>query len=282
MKRALMLFTAVAVFAAPAMTPLSAMAQDSLTAEERQQMRAARRAEASGGEAPAISPQQRQERQQEPERPREPEADRPDRPNRPDRPDQPQRPERPDQPDRPDRPNRPDGERPDRPDRPDRPNRPDQPDSRWERREDRRDDRLDRRHDRREDRWERREDRRDYREFRNRFNQDQWRRSWERDRRSNWWRSDRRFNGWSGVRLGFYFAPGYGYYNVPRRYYGQAFHVGQYLPSTFWRYRLDDHRTFGLGYPPAGTRWVYVDNAIYLIDDYDGYIIEVIRNAWRW
>jgi len=27
---------------------------------------------------------------------------------------------------------------------------------------------------------------------------------------------------------------------------------------------------------------VYVDNAIYLIDEYDGYIIEIVRDAWSW
>ena len=84
------------------------------------------------------------------------------------------------------------------------------------------------------------------------------------------------------MRIGFYFAPGYGYYNVPRNYWGQRWHTGEYLPSIFWRYSLDDWRTYGLGYPPAGTRWVLVDNHIYLIDEIDGYIIDVIYDAWSW
>lgn len=84
------------------------------------------------------------------------------------------------------------------------------------------------------------------------------------------------------MRLGFYFAPGYGYYSVPRSYYNRDYRVGEYLPMTFWRYQLNDWRTYGLGYPPEGTRWVLVDNNIYLIDQYDGYIIEVIRDAWSW
>ena len=109
-----------------------------------------------------------------------------------------------------------------------------------------------------------------------------WRRNWNRSHRSDWWRNDRRFRGYTGLRIGFYFAPGYGYYSVPRNYWGQRYHVGGYLPSIFWRYQLDDWRTYGLGYPPAGTRWVLVDNHIYLIDQYDGYIIDVIFDAWRW
>ena len=127
--------------------------------------------------------------------------------------------------------------------------------------------------------WDRDRQRQDYR---NRFDSNRWQREWNRNQRSDWWRNDRRFRGWSGVRIGFYFAPGYGYYSVPRNYSGQRWYVGQYLPSIFWRYQLNDWRTYGLGYPPVGARWVYVDNSIYLIDDYDGYIIEVIRDAWRW
>ncbi len=69
---------------------------------------------------------------------------------------------------------------------------------------------------------------------------------------------------------------------MPRSYWGRTWSEGQYLPDTFWRYQLNDWRTYGLGYPPAGTRWVLVDNTIYLIDEHDGYIIEVIRDAWNW
>ncbi|MDZ4111928.1 MAG: RcnB family protein, partial [Brevundimonas sp.] len=226
-----------------------------------------------------------------------------DRPNRPDanaggsaRPDRPDRSQgRPDSSQsRPDRPNRPDAgaawrERPDQPQtRPERPGgiagaaRPDRPQDRWDGRGDRRGDRRDDRQDRRGDRSDRRDDRREYREFRQRFNSDQWRRNWNHSNRGDWWRSDRRFRGYTGLRIGFYFAPGYGYYQVPRNYWGQRYHVGDYLPSIFWRYQLNDWRTYGLGYPPEGTRWVLVDNHIYLIDQYDGYIIDVIFDAWRW
>ncbi len=69
---------------------------------------------------------------------------------------------------------------------------------------------------------------------------------------------------------------------MPRNYWGQTWYEGDYLPSIFWRYSLNDYRTYGLGFPPPGTQWVAVDNTIYLIDSFDGYIIEVIRNAWRW
>ncbi len=124
--------------------------------------------------------------------------------------------------------------------------------------------------------------RRDYGGWGNRWNQNDWRRDWNRGRSNDWWRNDRGFRGYTGFRSGFYFAPNYGYYAVPRQYFGQRYYEGGYLPSIFWRYSLSDYRTYGLGYPPPGTQWVAVDNTIYLIDSYDGYIIEVIHDAWRW
>ena len=124
--------------------------------------------------------------------------------------------------------------------------------------------------------------RRDYGGFNHRWNQNDWRRNWNRGRSSDWWHNDRSFRGFNGVRFGFYFAPNHGYYSVPRSYYGQRYYVGSYLPSIFWRYQLNDYRTYGLGYPPHGTQWVLVDTTIYLVDSFDGYIIDAIYNAWRW
>jgi len=124
--------------------------------------------------------------------------------------------------------------------------------------------------------------RRDYGDFENRWNQNNWRRDWSRGRSNDWWRNDRAFRNYSGVRFGFYFAPNYGYYSVPRNYINQRWSVGSFLPSIFWRYRLDDYRTYGLGFPPEGTQWVAVDTTVYLIDRYDGYIIDVVYDAWRW
>lgn len=309
MKRNLMVFTAITSLLLPLAAPVVASAQDRGDRGRRAQSegegrpqggqsyveRRAAQAQAERGAEPA--PQQRERRQERRQERREERRDdrqaRPDRPNRPSEPQRPQRPDRPNRPAQPDAPDRPTAD--DRLDRQDRrgDNRYDRrQDRREDRRDDRRDDRrqdrrddrrADRRDDRRDDRRaERRHDRREYREFRNRFNSGQWHRDWNRRHGSDWWRNDRRFRSYSGFRIGFYFAPGYGYYSVPRNYWGQRWQVGDYLPSMFWRYQLDDWRTYGLGYPPVGTRWVVVDNQIYLIDQYDGYIIDVIRDAWRW
>ena len=307
MKRNLMVFTAIASLLLPLAAPVVAAAQDRGDRGRQAQREGEGRPQRSQTYVERRATQAQAERdstptQERPDRRRDRREDRPDRPQRPSEPRQPQRPDRPDRPAQPDTPSRPTTQdresRRDRsgPGRDQRPNRPDtrrddrqdrRDDNRYDRRQDRRDDRrdnnqYDRRNDRQDHRSDRRQDRRDYQEFRNRFDSNRWRSDFNRSHRSDWWRSDRRFRNYSGVRIGFYFAPGYGYYNVPRSYWGQRWQVGSYLPSMFWRYQLDDWRTFGLGYPPAGTRWVVVDNQIYLIDEYDGYIIDVIYDAWRW
>lgn len=284
MKRLLMAFTAIAAVAGPLAVPMQALAQEQ---DQAQQERPQREGRARGMNRPERPQMGREDGPPEPrpERPSRPANDTP----RPERPSGGERPnaggQRPDRPEggwnRPDRPNI-GGQRPDRPeggwnrpDRPDRPNaggqRPDRPGNSWNR------------PDRPGSGWNNGRDRdRQHREFRQRFNGDQWRRDFYRGHRSDWWRNDRRFRGYNGVRVGFYFAPGWGYYSVPRSYWGRSWSVGQYLPDVFWRYQINDWRTYGLGYPPEGTRWVSVDNTLYLIDEYDGYIIDVIRDAWRW
>jgi len=116
-----------------------------------------------------------------------------------------------------------------------------------------------------------------------RWNRDRWSSDWRRRHRDrNWWRGHRWWRGWNGVRFGFYFAPGYGYYSVPRSYWNVRYYAGGYLPRTFWRYRVVDPYFYGLPPAPPGTVWVYVNNSIMLIDIYDGYILEVVHDVWYW
>ena len=60
------------------------------------------------------------------------------------------------------------------------------------------------------------------------------------------------------------------------------YRVGDYLPNVFWRYRVHDWAWYGLPAPPPGCAWVYVDNNIYLVDLFDGYIIDTAYQVWRW
>lgn len=297
MKRSLMFAAAVSAFVVPAAAPLTASAQDAPLFRSREDVRAARRAEDEASRpapAPAAPREDRSERREERR------AERPAPPANEDRQDRRENRQERWEARADDAPSTPQDRTADRQDR--RQNRQESLEERAQRRPDQplyrnRQDVLDaraaeargetwrprtERQARRDDRREDRQDRREYREFRQRFNSDQWHHDYGRRYNSGWWRNDRRFRGFNGVRVGFYFAPSYGYYQVPRQYWGQRYYEGQFLPSIFWRYQLDDWRTYGLGYPPEGTRWVLVDNQIYLIDERDGYIIDVVRDAWNW
>ncbi len=273
-------------------------------------------------ETPREARPPRAERPQRPERPRAErpvQADRPvSRPER--RAERPDRPDRTDtgqnrggdlgNGQRPDRPNRPEAgqDRADRsqwrrPDRPERPGRSDtvrpgldgrgQGDGnrgernrgdRWQNRDrDSRSNNRDRAQPPRNYDGRRDQRRREYRrQLERQWNRDVWLRDWRYRHGYDWWRRNDWFGAYSGYRVGFYYAPGYGYWQVPNAYYNRTWREGEFLPEAFWRYRLNDYRSYGLPLPPEGTRWVHVDNHLYLIDEYDGYIVDVIRDAWRW
>lgn len=101
---------------------------------------------------------------------------------------------------------------------------------------------------------------------------------WRRD--PNWWRGDPGFRGYSGPRVSFFFAPGYGYYSVPREYWGRRWGAGAYLPAFFLRYAVADYEAYGLPPPPYGCEWVWVNNDVLLVDRSDGYILDEIDNVY--
>lgn len=101
---------------------------------------------------------------------------------------------------------------------------------------------------------------------------------WRRDR--DWWRGNRAFRHFYGPRLGFFFVPAFGYVAVPPAYQYAYWIPGQYLPQWFWRYTVNDYWNYGLPAPPYGCAWVWVDNDIALIQLSDGYILDIVHNAW--
>ena len=126
---------------------------------------------------------------------------------------------------------------------------------RGERREIQRD-----RQDLQDDRRELREDRRDFREDRR---DDRRADRWDRSRR-DWWRGRNEFRGYSGVRQGFWYAPGYGYVRADPRYARRAWRRGDYVPAAYRRYYVNDYGYYGLRAPPPGHRYVYLDNDVVL------------------
>ncbi|HEX8231933.1 MAG TPA: RcnB family protein [Caulobacteraceae bacterium] len=118
-------------------------------------------------------------------------------------------------------------------------------------------------------RQELREDRRDY-------NQTQ------RFSRSNpyWYRGHRDFSGYNGRRAGYWFAPGYGYRPVDRRYYGYRWARGGFVPYGYRNFYVQDPYFYGLRPAPYGYRWVYVDNNLVLMALATGLIADIVYNAY--
>lgn len=113
---------------------------------------------------------------------------------------------------------------------------------------------------------------------------------WDNDRGHGGWdrgggrrfdyRNDHRWNSYSGVRFGFYFFPGRGYYHVPDQYYGHRWMRGEYLPRMFYDYRIYDYDAYGLPVPPYGCAWFFVGEDAVLIDLGSGEVLDVWYDVW--
>lgn len=101
---------------------------------------------------------------------------------------------------------------------------------------------------------------------------------WRRDH--DWWRGRPEFHLYVGVREGFWFAPGYGYYRVPEAYWDRHWDTGDYLPAFLWEYQIADWWDYDLPPPPYGCAWVWIDDGVALIDLSDGYVLEVQYGLW--
>lgn len=102
---------------------------------------------------------------------------------------------------------------------------------------------------------------------------------WDRHH-SGWWRGHPWFATYRGPRRGYYFAPGHGYYAVPRAYWGRHWAVGVVVPPPLRRYTVVDLRFYRLAAPPRGHIWVYLNNNIVLIRVSSGAIVRVVDHVW--
>ena len=124
---------------------------------------------------------------------------------------------------------------------------------------------------------ERREINRDRREL----NQDRraTERRWDRNDR-NWWRGRSDFRDYSGVRSGYWYAPGYGYYSVDPRYARYSWRRGGVVPLAYRNRVVVDPYVYGLRPAGRGQRWVYVDNNLVLMSVASGVIADVVAGAF--
>jgi Ni/Co efflux regulator RcnB len=134
-------------------------------------------------------------------------------------------------------------------------------------------------YDHRQDRREYRQDRREYRQDRRDLAHD--RRDLRYDRnRADTWRGRAEWHGYNGVRRGYWYAPGYGYRPVDRRWRGHAWRRGEYVPVVYRNYYVQDPYYYGLRPAPPGQRWVYMNNNFVLMAVASGLIADVVVNGF--
>jgi len=114
-----------------------------------------------------------------------------------------------------------------------------------------------------------REDRQDYRQAQR----------WDRNNR-NWWRGRSDFRGYNGRRAGYWYAPGYGYRPVDRRWANYRWARGAYVPYGYRNFYIQDPYFYGLRPAPYGYRWVYLDGNLVLMALATGLIADIIYNAY--
>ncbi len=96
----------------------------------------------------------------------------------------------------------------------------------------------------------------------------------------HWWVGQSAFVAYTGPRVGFYFAPGYGYYRVPAGYYGRPFVVGVVLPPAMRGYRVVSPALYGLAPPPAGCDWFFAASGFVLVSKSQWTIVRSVSGGW--
>ena len=138
------------------------------------------------------------------------------------------------------------------------------------------DDRRDLRHDQREVRHDQQEVRRDQRDVR----QDQHAVARYDRAHAESWRARPEWHGFSGARTGFWFAPGYGYRPVDRRWSSTVWRRGGYVPAGYRNLYVQDPYYYGLRPAPYGYRWVYLNGNFALMAVATGLIADVVLNGY--
>lgn len=97
---------------------------------------------------------------------------------------------------------------------------------------------------------------------------------------AGWWHGHSAFVGYAGPRAGYYFAPGYGYYGIPRGYAHATWTVGATLPVTMRRYVVVRPAGYGLVAAPPGYGWYYAGTNFVLVALASGVIAQSVAGGW--
>lgn len=122
-------------------------------------------------------------------------------------------------------------------------------------------------------------ERRDVQGARQELRHDQRANRFDRNNR-NWWRGRNDFRGYNGRRAGFWFAPGYGYRPVDRRWANYRWARGAIVPYGYRNFYVQDPYFYGLRPAPYGARWVYIDGNLVLMAVATGVILDIVSGAY--
>lgn len=122
-------------------------------------------------------------------------------------------------------------------------------------------------------------ERRDVQGARQDLRSDQRANRYDRNNR-NWWRGRNDFRGYNGRRAGYWYAPGYGYRHIDRRWANKRWSRGAVIPYGYRNFYVQDPYFYGLRPAPRGARWVYVDNNLVLMSLATGVILDIVLGAY--
>jgi Ni/Co efflux regulator RcnB len=98
--------------------------------------------------------------------------------------------------------------------------------------------------------------------------------------RADSWRGRNEWRDFRGARPGYWYAPGYGYRPMDRRWARHDWRRGGYVPPAYRGYYVQDPYYYGLRTPPHGYRWVYANNNFVLMALASGLIADVVSNGY--
>lgn len=94
------------------------------------------------------------------------------------------------------------------------------------------------------------------------------------------WRNRPEWRGFNGRRQGYFYAPGYGYRQLNRRWANTAWRRGQYVPAPYRTLYVQDPYYYNLRPAPRGYRWVYLNNNFALMALGTGLIADLINGGY--
>jgi Ni/Co efflux regulator RcnB len=98
--------------------------------------------------------------------------------------------------------------------------------------------------------------------------------------RADTWRGRAEWRGYNGARAGYWYAPGYGYRQLDRRWVNHNWRRGEYVPAAYRGYYVQDPYYYGLRAAPPGQRWVYLNGNFALMALTTGLIADIVANGY--